>query len=381
MRRHSSEKLLHFIQRFYQAIHQPDDVAAVMTELGDYLEAPYTSFQVENPLNHEMRLSIMTNYDPADLQRYGEYYVHHDPWTREVVRRGLIGEDFTLCQSLVSDKDYFNSEFYQDWGRLASVRHAVGTNFDLHDGYMLKIALQRHDGQQAFDQESAQFLNFLRPHIKHFVRLSDVFSQQQNQIHSWQKGLDLLRRPLWIVNASMRLVYHNAEAEQRMAAADSRITSHHQTLMLTDAKANQLLVARVQALSKLSMQGAQRSQLSISDIVSPLQDSITIGQQHSPDNLWLTPLITEQDSGWVMITASELLPGTEQLRGAFGLSERQAQLCLQLCSGRNLQDSAQALNISISTARNVLAVCFRKLGVTNQSELIIRLLPRTIFPA
>jgi DNA-binding CsgD family transcriptional regulator len=61
----------------------------------------------------------------------------------------------------------------------------------------------------------------------------------------------------------------------------------------------------------------------------------------------------------------------------FGLTRAEAALATQLSRGLQLQDAADALNISPHTARTQLKAIFAKTGVSRQAELV-RLLVKSV---
>lgn len=362
------------IQEIYSCVPQPEKIQQVVQNIGCLLDAPYTSFQVENRFTHKMKTSIMTGYDDSALQKYGEYFVYHDPWTQEVVRRGLIDKGFTLCQSLVPDKQFCNTEFYQDWGKSEKVRHAVGTNFTLDDAFMLKIALQRHDDQQAFDEDEAAFLNLIRPHIKQFVRLSNLYARQNIVSQSWREGFDRLKRGVWILDGMMNVIYHNEAAAALISDGADEQSKHWidikaGTLKLSDSPAQKNLAEVVSKLSLLASPAITGAGVNTEILTNSLYESVDVKTSEDTETLWVAPLPVETRPGLVIVAARESLTTAEEIQQIFGLPPRQAQLCALLVRGNTVQECAEALNISLNTTRNTLVGCYRRLKVNNQSTL------------
>jgi DNA-binding CsgD family transcriptional regulator len=70
-------------------------------------------------------------------------------------------------------------------------------------------------------------------------------------------------------------------------------------------------------------------------------------------------------------------PSEQTLSQLFGLTRAEAALATQLSRGLQLQDAADALNISPHTARTQLKAIFAKTGVSRQAELV-RLLVKSV---
>ena len=371
------ELLKKVIEDIYQCISTPENIGEVIKEIGGLLHAPYTSFQVENRFTHEMKTSIMTGYDESALKKYGEYFVYRDPWTQQVLKRGLIDEGFTLCQNLVSDKQFCNTEFYQDWGKYEKVRHAVGTNFTLDDSYILKIALQRHDEQSAFSSEEASFLNLIRPHIKQFVRLSNLNAREYANRQGWLEGVDRLKRGVWVVDANMKVVHLNKTAESILVGSKGSgskgwINVQSGRLCLPDHTSQKELGRRVSALIEMISPVVTGSLINTHTLTDYLYEYIDIKIPAGCERLWLAPLALQGMPGLVALISREEPTSSDEIQKIFDLPERQAQLCALLAQGETLQSCSESLNISLNTARNTLAACYRRLNVNNQSKLILK---------
>lgn len=359
--------LKHYINRIYQAVLDPEMMAGVFDDLRHVVEAPCSGFQVENIYTHELRQSSIIGYDENYLKDYSDYYIHRDPWTLEGLKRGLIDSPFIPSQHLLNDKVYIESEFYRDWGRKHGIRHAIGASFFLDDGFILKANFQRQSGQAVFDKDVETFLNLLRPHLSHFVRLSPMFQQPSEPSVSWQQTLNYLNRPVWVVNESLQLVFHNQRADEWLDNG-AYLSCKDGLLVTPDHQQQQLLMKRVRALKKMAV---SVDMLNTNENTHQY-DRISLGNDANAESFWLSPVMENGKSagGLVMITGRNPLPNINILIEYHGLTQRQAQVCLLLMQGHSLQASAQRLNISINTIRNTLASCFRILNIKNQSELI-----------
>lgn len=63
-------------------------------------------------------------------------------------------------------------------------------------------------------------------------------------------------------------------------------------------------------------------------------------------------------------------PSADELRRLFAFSPAEARLAHELAKGQDLKEAAEALGVTINTARTYLRVVFQKAGVNRQSELI-----------
>ncbi|TBR43854.1 LuxR family transcriptional regulator [Marinomonas agarivorans] len=357
----------HYIQRIYQATLEPDLIYDLVDDLRRDIDAPYGAFQVENITTHRMESGFLMNYDQKAIDEYARYYIELDPWTAAGFRNIL--SHFSASHKLLADKEYCHSEFYRDWGRVNDVRYAIGSGFDMENGSLFKVSFQRHACQPAFDEDIENFLNILHPHLTHFVQLSTVFSDQAGNASLWLNTLDTMARPIWILNRDLRMIYYNACAEEWMSNGHV-LSSKYGHLRATNAQQQQMLMQLV----------SQTADILDFDISKKTRQKnywrhhrVVLGHHDQLENFWLSPFATHEplnNENLVLMTGRKPIPDTTQLTNSYGLTNRQAQLCALLMEGRALSEASQHLNISINTVRNVLAACFHKLGVKNQSELI-----------
>ncbi|MEH6448157.1 MAG: helix-turn-helix transcriptional regulator [Oleispira sp.] len=362
------EVLKQFIQRIYQAVMAPDSIYDVMSDLRSVIDAQFSAFQIEDVITHELGRSFLIDYDDKAIDAYSEYYISRDPWTLAGLENGLLNQSFIAAQRHVSDKVYRETEFYRDWGQYHGVRHAIGCSFDIDDGSMLKISFQRGSDQPPFDQDAETFLNFLHPHFKQFVRLSPMFEEVVLKYSHWQKSLEYLDRPIWVVNADLKIEFMNSQAEQWLEGG-KYLNCVQKTLCAANVLEQEKLHLCVKNMSNISVSSI------ISDSnVSAKNERVILGTESGNESFWITPFINNTKQNLVMITGRKALPETAIIMQRHSLTQRQSQLCMLLVQGCSIQEVAAQLNIAVNTARNTLAACFRVLNVSNQSELIRTLL-------
>jgi len=361
------QQLNQYIDRIYRAVLQPESITDIMNDLRQVVDAPYTAFQIEHLYTHELSQASLIAYDDSAINQYSDYFVHVDPWTKRALEQGLLNQNFLASQRVMSDKEYCATEFYQDWGREHGVRHAMGSSFEIDDQHIVKLTFQRHCDQDPFDQTQEEFMNHLHPHFQQFVRLSNLFSVTRPDCHNFST-LDLFSRPIWLLNQQSQLQYANIEAEHWLSGQRLFGMSGRQ------------LVCRHAPQQEMFRAAVARS--ACRNGVSRAADRIRLLNGTQEENIWLMPLTLPDNPGQplIMVIGPRSLPGEGIISQQFGLTGRQGQLCAQLITGKTLQSAAENLNISVNTARNQLATCFRLLQVNNQSELIQLLTNALNFP-
>ncbi len=69
--------------------------------------------------------------------------------------------------------------------------------------------------------------------------------------------------------------------------------------------------------------------------------------------------------------AAASAPSKASLGATFGLTEREADLAIELVRSTNLAQAAQNARMAVNTARNHLQSIFRKTGTTSQAEAVL----------
>lgn len=358
------EIVKHFIQRIYQAVMEPDSIYDVMSDLRAVVDAPFSAFQIENAVTHELGRSYLIDYDDKAVDIYAKHYIGCDPWTIAGLENGILQQSFHAAQRYVPDSIYRESEFYRDWGRFHNIRHAVGCCYDIDDGSILKLSFQRGADQKPFDTDIEYFLNILHPHFKQFARLSPIFENKNIKNMNFKNSLEHFDRPMWIVGANLCIKFMNSQAEQWLSRNEC-LRSVNNRLLAIDHFDQVTLEHCVQSTCALTKESVVYKK-----DINARNERITLGMMGSPECFWITPFINEEKENLVLITGRKVIAGVSTLMNRHGLTHRQSQLCTLLAQGSNIQDSALQLNISVNTARNMLAACFRVLKVRNQSELI-----------
>lgn len=361
------EVLKGYINRIYQAVTAPEQFAHIMSDLRQVIDAPYSAFQVENVYTNELRQASLIGYDGQSIDTYTDYYVTCDPWSSEVLKKGLVDTPFLPSHKILDDASYRESEFYRDWGRHHGVRHAIGTGVTLDEGFIFKANFQRHTDQACFSEDIEVFLNWLKPHLEHFVRLSSVFDQAHLPSENWQKALLQINRPIWVVNEDLRLITHNQCAQQWLSEG-SILSCKEGTLTTSNHRQQNLLKTKVATLLEMVGQDG----LQVMGNSAHQFDQLRLGDAVENESFWLSAVVNgEQPSeNLVMIVGRKPIPDIQTLMNNHSLTQRQAQVCLLIMQGLTPQLASAKLGISINTFRNTLATCFRLLKVNNQSELI-----------
>ena len=348
-----TDYLKKMIQRIHRAVLEPDAIFNVINDLGVLIDSPIARCKVVDFSIANLAELSTPEYQSCLSEVDSQCFVIADSKTN------LLGK---FGRKLVNDgpPGFFSS------AKGCGNCHVISAEFSTEDGVKFRVEFKRQYQQKAFSENTMRFLNYLHPHFVQYFRLSNLFQNQQLKLEGDSTPLKHLSRPLWIVNKNLKLIFCNQHPHHLMEWNEcfSCANGH---LYTKDDTQNKLLQEKVR---RISQQNSCSGSLDSEEIFQNCE-VISLAVESHEENFWIMPMVANHGSGdLVMITGRKKLPKKDWLENNFNLTPRQSQLCLLLMQGCSLTVTAQHLQISVNTVRNLLAACFRVLEVNNQSELI-----------
>ena len=315
---------------------------------------------------------------------YLRYYHQHDMWTRAATAFALSTPTdaplrlFANNQTLVDDRAYLRSEFYNDFARHYGLRYAAGTVLRAGDAGLVAFAVQRPASANPFETEERAVLGTLLPHVRNAIRLRHRLSGVESQIGF--AALDALPNPVLVLDAEMGVVFANQAAERAavapapafrlVAARRAGGLAHGLRTLLVPAhgKEARQLAALVQATVAGGPGGAAR----LSDtegmpahaaLVAPLP-----GRYARPSGAGMG-----RARGRVLLMLRPL-PGAaplrvDLLRDLFGLTQAEAEVARALAGGASKAAVAAGRGLKETTVRTQVRAILEKTGAANLRAL------------
>lgn len=304
---------------------------------------------------------------------YSDYLARteEDPWRKAALNSKSPVGFVDFGRNFVSEKELLNTDFYYDILKPADYFHAMGGLLDDTNDYNVAISLNRSRSFDDFSERDRTLINKLAPHLKRAILLRHQFQTSQQQNTMLENSLDALSSAITIVDAGGRICYFNqAMSELLDAQNDLQIKQQHLWF-----KSSQL----TQQLNTLIGETVAMFNGKQDDARSSL--AVQINQQ--PYLLLALPLGSSafydlaKTSGCVALSFTQQT-GTQSvsktiLANLYHLTVREIQLCDALMADLSLQEAAEKVGITPSTARSYLKNIFQKMDVQSQSSLILRL--------
>jgi DNA-binding CsgD family transcriptional regulator len=307
----------------------------------------------------------------GDFARYKAWVDRRDedPWLK--IAASLQPGDVRIGRELVSDQELLRTDFYYDLLKPADYRYAIGCVVDDTADYNVGLSLNRGPRQNDFDDRDRQLISKLAPHLKRAILLRNELKTSQQRTIALESGLHSLSSALAITDATGDVCFINQPME----------------LLLDRQKELQILNKRIVAATR-------QKQLQLDQLIQTAAAifngenvtgscSLSLTLNNTGYNLVALPLGSPAfydvagAQGCVAISISERTGGQHVSRkllvDLYRLTLRETQLCEALMADLSLNDAAEKIGVTSSTARSYLKSIFQKVDVQSQSSLVLRL--------
>lgn len=312
--------------------------------------------------------STDVGFDPAFNPAYKNYYISKDLWTNAI--EPLPKVHFYSSLTLVPQKDYLNSEFYNDWARQQDIHYATGMYLSTDSESSLRFCLQRTKNGGGYAEEDLASLNLLGPHLKRAVDLHYQFSQLQLFNKSATQILDQLPLAAFLLDQDSTVRYQNSQAESLLSQdLQLNVVANRLALKGNESSRFSFMVHDAVASGQGQSAGSQTA-LNVIDtdgepqlevFVSPfVVDNFEFGFQHRK----VMALVYAKDS--------TIQPrfNSKAAMALYGFTQKEAQICFLLCCGDNVEKIANKTNTSSHTVRTHIKHLLQKTNSNSQSQLV-----------
>lgn len=270
------------------------------------------------------------------------------------------------------------TDFYRHCLAPAGLRYALGIDLREEPRYLARLRLARAAAQGNFSGEENALLGLLVPHVKAALSVRIEADRTRVERTHYAQAMDRLEMAAVVLDEDGRVIYTSPLADSILAERNG-ISMMKDFLALSsheDTKTFREMVGRcIEARRQGRPSGGEvmrirreegRSDLSVivrpyatqpGDESSSLASSVAVFLHAEPDE-----------------EAREHFAPSDIIQKLFGLTAKEASVALRLASGRTLQEAAEDLGITQSTARAHLRSIFAKTGIDRQTKLVRALL-------
>jgi len=359
------------VDEIYAAAEDPSNWSRVLRRVTSAVGATASAMVFEDLLCHTASVAEMVGFDdPTWVDRYRTYYAAHNPWMERGTRNGLfMSGNVITSQQVMPDAELLRTEYYADFLRGLDLHHLTGAVLLREPDTLSHLSILRPRRDGPFDDGDVRLLEDLAPHLRRAFRIHQKMAHIAAEREAISDALDRVPVGVLVFGAGREPLRVNRVAAELCASQDG--LSLGKNGLAADSSAENERLRRALALAR-GVPGQPRSGSAMvvsrrsgrrpfSVMVSPLSGAARFG----PDGATVVVFVTDPercvDAGSLWSRLYCLTPAETALAG-------------RLADGWDLAAAADALRITIGTARVHLKHLFAKTETHRQSELVRTLL-------
>jgi DNA-binding CsgD family transcriptional regulator len=229
------------------------------------------------------------------------------------------------------------------------------------------LCCYRSAAGRPFSADDAELLRNTMSHWRRALRISSRIGNLHLHSEATHQILDQAPFAIMLVDSDAQVLYANFQASSR-ATKGVGLSLVNNQLRLDDNAARSRFHEYLRSVAESGSEA----------ITTPKMERIDRPAGKKPIQLMMMPIrpAAEDEDPQTTFAVFAFDPDirrpieTNALRMLDGLTEAEAKLCESLYDTKNLAETAEQLNVSISTAKTHLLNTFRKLGINSQAELM-----------
>jgi len=287
-----------------------------------------------------------------------------------------LGEPIT-SEEFFYPTPWTQTEPYQLFSRPLGFLHGAQLMLLRNQCLVAWFAVHKSFRGGSFSKEELAWLRRLVPHLQRALRINRVLDTSKARLDGLDALLDGLATAALLLDGDARPLYANAAADTLLAQRDG-----------FDLLAGRLTASYPEAHAALARALNEAAQGYRNPGTAPVAVAISRPSGQRPYTILAVPFPRESEQAvWPGVSPAVLLfiadpeatprPPLGWLRMLYGLTPMESRLALCLADGRELGAAAEALGISLNTAKTHVKEVFGKTGARRQAELV-RLLTSTL---
>lgn len=326
-------------------------------------------------LNHSASFNASVGYDPAWQAAYCKHFVKLDYYNHMMVQYAP-GRIFSSDQH-IDQRALRKTEYCNDYLRPQDKVHAIGTFLLKDDEQSLVFGIQRGKRAGAFGDEEAGLISTLAPHVTRAFQVHRKIHTVTAEKQQAQGALDQMRMGVILTNRFGTPLYLNRAAELMMSQDVGLGTFHNKLAAHSPSETAQLLKLILDAspgMRGATVGGDMRITMPnkmdyLHCVVTPVSPEISFMMNASIGTDCVAVFLSRP--GGLQLSPKRLVT-------LYKITPAEARLAARLAALRTVEEAADDLGVSVSTARTQLKSVFAKTGKRSQSELLMLLATGTL---
>ena len=306
---------------------------------------------------------------PAEATReYNAYYGARNPLVGPYAQLvAKTGAWHGLARSVVGERDYKISEYYNDFGRKYGTYWVVNALVRNSPHEVTTLSVMRSETAHPLDQQAVALMGLLMPHLRNVFKIRHTMESLRSTAAAAVTALDAFEAAVVALNGKGDVVLMNSRAEKIVREQDGLMLCAKQ-LAATELREARGLDSLVQLATAT---GAGRG-------MHPGGAMLLSREQRRPLRVSVMPfhssdMLTEAaPCALIFINDPDALPASRAvvLSSLYRLTPAECRLTDLLLQGLELAAAADCMRITSGTARFMLKNIFAKTGAHRQSELM-----------
>lgn len=355
------------VDSIYSSALDPKNWQVTIELLQKALNSQGAGFFVETK-NNQLISTNMVGLDPHHLEMYSQYYANKNPWftVPDLMKPGFVATDHSL-EVLFNDRQAFaKTEYCQDWALKQEFRHLMGGKLIDILGNNINFSFMRSERDGYYTETEINFYKSICPHLIKAIEINARLDTASMQWHMSENAIENLSIGIIALSHTSKITFMNLSAKNMLGIKNGlliqqgHLTSNHPDSATTLSNA----IERCKATNVVSNISIQR------DSLEPLSLSI---------------LPSSEDAGFLGISRNYILVfivdpenqsfnDGEFIRQRWKLAPLEVEYSLLLLKGFSINEIASIMDLTKNTSRWYSKQIMKKLDVSSQNELIIKLM-------
>jgi DNA-binding CsgD family transcriptional regulator len=356
------------VQKIYAGAVPPNTWEPFVSHLAEMLCAKVAVLIVQLPSASHPGMIIMFNAGSDPAQKQYAQYIALDPFSNLQDAKIVTLHDYLPIDEIES------SEFFRRCLVPADLIFAMGVDLRVEGRYVARMRLARSKSNGNFDADEKALLAELLPHLRSSLNIYTELDRTRHERSHYASAMDRLEVATIILDETGRVIHTSPLAESLLNERDG-IFMMQDFLALSSHEGSR----RFKEMVKRSLDARREGRPMVADVMrihrgGGRADLTVVVRPSSGRPNQSGPYLMSSVAVFLSVEsigdfAHEDLPsGT--IQKLFGLTPKEAALALRLAGGRTLQEAAEELGITQSTARAHLRSIFSKTGLDRQTKLV-----------
>lgn len=360
---HISAAINQLIHHIYQGVMEEEPWSDFLNQLNQVFQSDLAVLVIvpqRQPENKYLLNRVVNSR--ADLSgNTAKHWIALDPFQH------IDPDRATLLDELDDQSAIEESTFYQDLIEPTGIRYILAINIAAEGAdLMLKLRIARHRDKGNFSRDDLDVVNSFVDHFKLALKFLDQMAIKQIERNAFADAINQFMLGTLILDRDGKIVASNRVARDTIDQHQS-LSSHQGALVLSDKQANAQLY---EALKTIGGEPAE----------SAIPVTITIDPGTGKALGLMIRAVRREDMQTHPVHAHAVVfisdpRGTPEisadtLRELFGFTGSESRVAAYLANGHSLNEAAEALSISINTAKSHARNIYEKTGVNKQTKFI-----------